>query len=191
MALGDISLAESCQVFFFINPHDSVVGSSLKQVAPLLLQVADAQIDFLHTRHLLVRQEGTLAHEILIDFLQQFLVFALQRVVLLVVNLLDALKQWLVERDLVLQVGEHGLHLLLYLAEFVRLVCLCEGEEYAGDTRQQATAILERKDGVLERCRILTVDNGLNVVTRLLDSSLKSRQIVGSLNLAEVRRSEG
>ena len=96
----------------------------------MLLQVADAQVNLLHTSHLVVRQQGTLAHEILVDFLQQFPVFARQRIVLFVIYLLDALEQRLIKCDFILEVSQQGLYLLLNLADFVRLVSLSQCKEH-------------------------------------------------------------
>ena len=151
LALGNVSIAQASQVFLLIDPNHSVVGSSLQLVAPLLLQVGDAQVDFLHTLHLILRQEGALANEILVDFLEQFLVFALQRIVLTIIHLLDALEEGFVERNLILQIGQHGLNLLLNLANLRSLVGIHQGEERASDTVEQLATILERQDGVLER----------------------------------------
>ena len=186
LALGNVGLAKSCQVFLLVNPHDGIVGGSLKEVAPLLLKVTDAQVDFLHAGHLIVGQEGTLAHEVLIDFLQQFLVFTLQLVVLLVVHPFDARKQLLIKGNLVAKVCQHRLHLLLYLADFVSLISLRQCEEYGCNTSQLPTTVLERQDGILECGRVLIVDNGLDIVARLLHGSLEGRHVVSHLNLTEI-----
>ena len=191
LALGNVSIAQACQVFLLIDPNHSVVGSSLQLVAPLLLQVGDAQVDFLHTLHLILRQQRALANEILVDFLEQFLVFALQRVVLFVIDLTDTLKERLVERDFILQVGQHGLDLLLYLANLRSLVGIHQREERASDTVEQLATILERQDGVLERSRVRTIHNLLDILTLILDSGLEGREIIGRLNLAEIRRAKG
>ena len=68
--LGDIGFAETCQIFFLIYPHDCIVGGSRKLITPLCLQLRDAQVDFLHAGHLVIRQQGTLAYKVLIGFLQ-------------------------------------------------------------------------------------------------------------------------
>ena len=191
LALGNVSIAQACQVFLLIDPNHSVVGSSLELVAPLLLQVGDAQVDFLHTLHLILGQQRALANEILVDFLEQFLVFALQRIVLFIIDLLDTLEEGFVERNLILQVGQHGLNLLLNLANLRSLVGIHQGEERASDTVEQLATILERQDGVLERSRVRTIHNLLDVLALLLDTSLEGREIIGRLNLAEIRRTKG
>ena len=104
----------------------------------------------------------------------------------IVVDLADALKERFVEHNLVLEVGQHGLYLLFKLAQFRRLVGLYQGKEYAGYAVEQASALLVGQDGVLEGGRVRAVDNLLYVVALLLDGSLERRQIVGDLNLAEV-----
>ena len=107
---------------------------------------------------------------------------------LFVVHLLDARKQRFIKRNLILKVCQHGLHLLLYLADFFRLIGLSQCEEHAGNTSQLTTTVLERKNGIFERGRVLIVDNGLNIVARLLHGSFEGRHVVSHLNLAEIRR---
>ena len=68
-ALGDVGLRESCQVFLLIDPYHGIVHGSLQQVAPLLLQVRDAQVDFLHACHLIIGQKSTLTYEVLVDLI--------------------------------------------------------------------------------------------------------------------------
>ena len=156
-ALGNISIAKSGQLVLALNPHHSVVGGSRQHIAPLRLQLRDAQIDLLHPRHLVVRQQSTLTHKVLINLLQQLLVLALQCAVVTVVDLTDALEQLLVERYLVLQVGQHRLHLLLYLTHLVGLVGLNDGKEDAAHAVERLATLLEGKDGVLKGCRILVL----------------------------------
>ena len=115
----------------------------------------------------------------------------LQRVVLPVVHLSYAFEELCVERDLVLEVGEHGLHLLLDLSYLGRLVGLNDGEEHAADAVEQPSALLVGQDGVLERSRVGAGHDLTDVVARLPDGLLEGRHVVGGLNLAEVGRAEG
>ena len=105
---------------------------------------------------------------------------------LTVIDLTDALKQRLVERNLVLEVGQHGLHLLLYLANLIGLVGLNDGKEHTADTVERLATLLEGKDGVVEGRRILVFYDSCDFVALLLDSRLEGRQIVRDLNLTEV-----
>ena len=59
LALGNVGLAETSEILPVINPYHGMVGRLGKEVAPLLLQLRDTGVDFLHTRHLLGRQECT------------------------------------------------------------------------------------------------------------------------------------
>ena len=59
LALCDVGIAQSCQLFLAVHPHHRVVGGAGQQVAPLLLQVGDAHVDFFHACHLFVGQERT------------------------------------------------------------------------------------------------------------------------------------
>ena len=54
LTLSDIRVRHASQVFLLVDPHNGVVGSSLKQIAPLLLQFTDAQVNLLHAGHLIV-----------------------------------------------------------------------------------------------------------------------------------------
>ena len=110
---------------------------------------------------------------------------------LTVIDLTDALEKLFVEHDLVLEVGEFGLHLLLYFANLGCLVGIDEGKERATDALEQASALLKGQNGVLERGRVLAVNNLLDVVTLLLHGRLEGRHVVGILNLAEVGGTEG
>ena len=184
--LGNVGLAESGQVFFIVYPDNGIVGGIGHHVAPLCLQLRDAQVDLLHAFHLVVGQQGTIAHEFLISLFQEFLVFALQLVKLLVVDLTNALKQLFVECYLILKVCELRLHLLLYLGNLRRLVGFGNGKEHACNAVEQLSALLKRQNGVLEGGRIRTVNNLLDIFALLLHGRLESWLIVTILYLAEV-----
>ena len=47
-ALGNICLAHACQVFLLVDPDDGIVGGIGEHLAPLGLQLGDAQVDFLY-----------------------------------------------------------------------------------------------------------------------------------------------
>ena len=191
LALSNIGLTESCQIFLLIDPDHCIVGGSLQLVAPLLLKVGDTQVDGLHPLHLVLRQESTLTHELLIGLLQEFLVLTRQGIVLLVIDLTNTLKERFVERYLVLQFRQHRLHLLLNLTQFGRLVSLRQGKEHTRDTVEQPSALLKRQDGILESRRIFRLHNLRNVLPLLLDSQLKGWQIIRCLNLVEVGGAKG
>ena len=185
--LGDVGLAESCEILLLVNPYHSIVGGIGQQVAPLLLEVGDTEVDLLHTFHLVVRQQGTLAYKHLVDLLQQLLVFTLQGIVLLVIDLTDTLEELFVEHDLIVEIGEQGLHFFLYLAQFRRLISLYEGKEHTAHTVEHTSTFLIGKDGVLKRCGISILHDLLDIVTLLLDGSLEGRHIVSGLDLTEIR----
>ena len=100
--MGDVGIAQACQLALVLYPHNGIVGGIGKHVAPLLFKFGQSEVDGLHALHLLVGEQCTLAHEFLIDFLQQLLLFALKGVVLVVINLTDAFEEGFVEQDLVL-----------------------------------------------------------------------------------------
>ena len=96
-ALGQIGLTETGEVFLLIDPHHSIVSGGRQIVAPLLLKVGDAEVDLLHTLHLIVGQKGTVANEALIGFLEQFLILALKRLVLAFVDLTNSFEEILIK----------------------------------------------------------------------------------------------
>ena len=188
--LGDVGLAEPCQLVGCLHPHHGVVGGIGQVVAPLLLQVGDASVYGFHAFHLVLGQECSPAHEILVNFLQEFLVFTGECIVLTVIDLTDSLEEGLVEGDLVLEIGEQRLHLFLYFSDFGCLVCLYQCEEDATDAVEETSAVLEGQDGVLEGGAVGVVGNLLDALALLLHGSLEGRQVVGGLDLAEVRCAE-
>ena len=97
LALLHVGSTQSREFLLAIHPHHGFVGSFGQQVAPLLLQVGDAQVDCLHALFLIVRQQSTLAHKLLVSLLQEFLVLALERVMLSVIHLSDAFEERHVE----------------------------------------------------------------------------------------------
>ena len=191
LALGDVGLTETCQVFLLIDPHHSLVGGCRQHVAPLLLKVGDAEINLFHALHLVVGQQGAIAHKALVGFFEQFLVLTSQTLKFAVIDLTDAFEQRLVKRDLVLQIGHHGRHLLLNLCNLGGLVSTGQGIEHTRDMIEQAVTLLKSQDSVLESGRILILNDLRNVVLRLLDSHLEGRQIVCGLDLTEIGCSEG
>ena len=191
LALLYVGLVQSRKLLLAVHPHHGIISGVENQVAPFLLQVCDAQVDLLHALLLFVRQQRALAHELLVGLLQQFLVLALQRVMIAVVHLTDTLEERHIERNLVLQFGQLGHHLLLNLTQFRSLVSLSKCKEHTAHAVKHASAFLIGHDSVLESSRIGIVHNLGNLVTRLLDGTLKGRQIVGGFNLAEIRCSVG
>ena len=110
---------------------------------------------------------------------------------LVVIHLADAVEQSLVERNLVLQVGEHGHHLLLDVAQLGGLVGLGQREEHTAHAVEQPSALLIGHDGILEGGSLLAAHDGGNIFALLLHGSLEGGQVVGRLYFAEVGRAEG
>ena len=189
--LGNVGFTQSSQLLTRGNPNHGVVGRCGKHVAPLLLKLGNAHVDLLHAFHLLAGKQGARTDKAFVDFFQKLLVFALQLGIIMVVDVLDALEELLVERDFVLQVGQHGCHLLLRFGYDWRLVGAGEPVEDARDAFEQHTALLESQHRVLER-RFLLISNYAPYVGALfLNSFLDGRQIVSGKNLVEVGCAEG
>ena len=191
LALGDVGIAQTVELLLAVDPYHSVVGRLGQEVAPLLLEVGDTRVNLLHALHLVGREHGARTHKAFIYHLGESLVFAGKALVLVVVYILDALEELLVERYLVVQVGEQGSHLLLGVGDDGRLVGTAESEEHIADILEQHTAVLVGEDGVGEGRFGLVVHYLLDVLTLLLDRRLDGRQVVGLLDACEVGRSKG
>ena len=184
--LLNICLTESGQVFFLVYPYDSIVGSRCQHVAPLCLQLRDTQVDLLHTCHLIVGEQSTLTNELLISFFEEFLVFTLKTLKLLVIYHFDAFKQRFVEHDVIFQFCQHGLYLLLDLTDLRCLVGTNQGEEDVAYTIKCLSAFLKCQDRILKGCRIGVVDNAVDLSTFLLNAFFKSREVIRCLDLTEI-----
>ena len=169
LALCDVGVAQPCQLLLRVYPHHGVVGGIGEHVAPLLLQVGDGLVNLFHAGHLLVAEQGTLAHKLLVGLLQELLLLARERLVFVVVDGLDALEQLLVEGYLVAEVGQHGCHLLLYLGNLRCLVGTDEGEEDAADAAEGLATLLVGQDGVVESGGFGVADDLLHLLPLLLD----------------------
>ena len=97
LALGNVGIAESGKLLLAVYPYYGVVGGGGQKVAPLLLQLGDARIDLLHALHLVGRKQSARTYEALVDNFGEALVFALELAVLMVVDVLDALEETLIE----------------------------------------------------------------------------------------------
>ena len=103
-----------------------------------------------------------------------------------IINLADTFEQWLVERNLIFKFSQHGLYLLLNLAQLRRLVGFHQSKEDARDTIEHPPTLLKGEDGILESGRILVLYNLGYLVAFLLNGSLKGGQIVRRLDLTKV-----
>ena len=97
LALGNVGIAESGEQLLAVYPNHGVVGGGGQEVAPLLLQLGDTRIDLLHALHLVGWEKCSRAYEVLVDNFGEALVFALELAVLVVVDVLDALEETLIE----------------------------------------------------------------------------------------------
>lgn len=97
LALGNVGIAESGKLLLAVYPNHGVVGGGGQKVAPLLLQLGDTRIDLLHALHLVGRKQSARTYEALVYNFGEALVFALKLAVLMVVYVLDALEETLIE----------------------------------------------------------------------------------------------
>ena len=97
LALCNVGLAQSGQVVLAVDPHRGIVGRIGEHVAPLLLKFRNARVNFLHAGHLLIGKQCAGAHKALVDLLKQLLVLAFQGGVFVIVDIFDALEEFLVE----------------------------------------------------------------------------------------------
>ena len=97
-----------------------------------------------------VGQGGTVACEALVGILEQFLVLFREAAAGFPVDCLHAGEEFGVERDVVRQFGQLGLHAQCDLLHFVRRIRFEQVEEDTRDTIQQRTVALQSHDGIAE-----------------------------------------
>ena len=190
LALCQVGVAESCQFVLAVHPHGSLVGRLGQNAAKLLLQVGKALVDLHHTGLLVGGEQGTRAHKLLIDLIEQLQILTFETTALMIVDILHTLEEPLVEGDLVLQIGEQRDDLLLgslYLGCAIRLG---DAEEDVRHTVEQPSAVLIGQDGVGKGGLRLVVDDLGNFLSLLPDTFLDSGKVVLALDLTEVGRSE-
>ena len=108
----------------------------------------------------------------------------------MVIHILDALKEFLVERDFVTQVGKLRHHLFLCLCDFSSLVRTRQTEEDTDHLVQQHPTLLKSHDCILECRSLIALRNTTDCLTLLADTLLDGREIVRRLYLAEIRSAE-
>ena len=109
----------------------------------------------------------------------------------MVIDIFHAAEEFLIERDVVVQLGELRHEGLLCRSDFGSLIRLVDTEEDAGDAVQKFPAVLVSKDGVAECRRLFAVSDGVDSLALLGDGGFQSRQIVAGFDAAEVRSTKG
>ena len=190
LALCDIRLTQSGQVFNLVHPNGRFVGSFWQHVTKILLQFGYFVVDFFHALFLICRQQSPRTHEVLIHFLQQLFVFALQLIVFVIVNIFDSIEERLVERHLVVEIGEQRHSLVLYFFQLRGLVCAGKSEEDTGYSVEQYATLFVSQNGVLECRRVFVVHNGLDGLTLLFDTSFHRWQKMFGFDFTKIRRAK-
>ena len=104
----------------------------------------------------------------------------------MVVHIFYTLKEFLIEVDFVLKIGEQWYCSLFSSLDFGCLVGFCNAEEDIFYPVKQLSALLECQDCILE-CRLLPVlYNLFYLCTLLFYTSLNGRKIVSALYFTEV-----
>ena len=190
LALCDIRLTQSGEVFNLVHPNGRFVGSFWQHVTKILLQFGYLVVDFLHALFLICRQQSPRTHEILIHFLQQLFVFALQLIVFVIVYIFDSVEERLVERYLVFEISEQRNSLILGFFQFRGLVCTGKSEEDTGYSVEQYATLFVSQNGVLECRRVFVVHNGLDGLTLLFDTSFHRWQKMFGFDFTKIRRAK-
>ena len=108
----------------------------------------------------------------------------------MVIHILDALKEFLVERDFVTQVSQQRHHLFLCLCDFSSLVRTRQTEEDTAHLVQQHPTLLIGDYRILESRSFLILHDTTNSLSLLFDTFLYRRKIIRRLYLAEIRSAE-
>ncbi len=140
---------------------------------------------------ILVRQSRTLAREAAVGLLQQLPVLLREAESRMLVHRLHAGEQLGIEGDVVLQLGQRGLHVEGDLLHLLRRVGLQQVEEKARNAVQQHPLALQRHDGVAERGLGRIVHDGLDLGAHHGDGRLECGRIVLRLDPRERRRLTG
>ena len=139
---------------------------------------------------LLGREGGAVAGEVLVGLFEQHALL-LREASGVFVDGLHAFEELLVERDVVLQFGQFGLHAQRDLLQLVRGLGAEHVEEDPLDAREQRAALFEGDDRIDERRFFGIVDDGRHLGPRAGDSGIEGRFIVFEFDLREGRRGVG
>ena len=166
--------------------HGEGVGRSQRVLTELQRQVRELggvfAVEFLVGR----RERGAVAGEALIGLLEQHAVLRIEASRMLV-DRLHAGEEARVERDVVLQLRELGLHAQ---GDLLHLVAGCgrkEVEEDPGDAAEQRPLTLQRHDRIAEGGLRGVLDDGLHLGARAGDRSVERRFVVLQADRGEGR----
>ena len=103
LTLSNICFAETRQFLHIVDPYCCLIGSFRKHITKVLLKFCQLLINLLHTCHLLLWEQGTSMSEVFIDYFQQLLILAFERIVFVVIYIFNTLEELLIKLNLVLK----------------------------------------------------------------------------------------
>ena len=105
----------------------------------------------------------------------------------IIVDSLDALKEGIVHGHFVAELRIFGIECLGNLYHFGRRIRLVEGKEYHSHAVEDFARTLKGHDSVFESSSFGVVDDRIDLCLLLLDTGIKSRQIIGVGDTVEWR----
>ena len=125
----------------------------------------------------------TAAHKAVVGFLHQHLVFlVMTRCIKMLMDILHALPQLLVEGDAIEMLAQHGRHTFAHCHQFIIGIGRQHRIEYAQHTVERTACAVQCHDGVLKRSLSLIAGDGFDLGIMLLNTLTDGRLIVCSGN---------
>ena len=150
-------------------------------------QVGQADTQLVEALFVSLAQVGATVDKTIVGVFQQLPVDGSQCLQLIVIDGLDALKEFLVQMDAVGEFGEHRLHPVGNVVHFGGAVALQDVEENLGDTVQHPAGMLQGHHSVVKGRGLRVVADGRDVRLGLTDTHFKGRLVMLQLDLAERR----
>ena len=189
---GDEVLGQSGQVFLLVNDQAEGVGLLEHVLSEGELEHGDAAVQLAQLGLTGRVEVGTAAHEVLVGLFQELLLLLVQLfLVLVLIDLLDALEQGGVQADVVAVLGEQGREFLAERLQLVVGVGAVESVEDHADLGKQGAALVQGSHGVLEGGGVGIGDDVLNLGHLLFHSGHEGGFVMLGLDALEGGHTEG
>lgn len=170
-----------------IEDQGIVVGSLEDILSEAEREAGDLLVELTESGLLVGRHVGTIADETLIGLVEEAGLLGVEAEAgTIVVDSLDASKEFVVEGDIVAVCGEERGHFLGDSLHFGAVLALAQVEEDAADGAKKLAAVLVSLDGIGEGRGIAIVDDSLNLGLLLFHALLESRHIMFGLDAGEI-----
>ena len=175
----DDVLGQTLEVLFLVDEEDAVVHVVHHVVTEVELELTQLAVDLLEGVLLGSGEQGTVAHKLLVILLGEALLDGIQaQAVGVVIDGLYLGKEAVVHVHGVALFGEHGQQILGEFLHLLGVVTATECIEHSRHLVQDAAAVVQGQDGVLEvgDCRVL--DDGINLGVLLSNTGLDGGHVV-------------